>query len=332
MRANFEAIDVVYLWCDGSDPQFKKEKELLLKNLNQVHDESVDGDIRFSDNCELKYSLRSVNQNLPWVNHIYIVTNRQRPAWLVQSNRVTIVDHTEIIPNNLLPTFNSVMIEMYIDKIPGLAEKFLFFNDDMFVNHKLLPEFFFERNKPIVRLVKDFKRWQFTSFDDALLAFYNPKTSSYRKSLIYAWMLFCSRHGLSNFYMCTHNVDSFTKTMYRDIKKIYPELLSHNNTPFRSDKNIQRVIFQMEMAKTQGCPLKIESGLSFIQKRLPSLFRGKVNFFEGTESEKTWERIRKIEPKLFCLNSASGADGQVKQRSRQLLDELFPTQSPFECV
>lgn len=32
---------------------------------------------RFEDNEELRYSLRSVEKFMPWVRHIYIVTNGQ---------------------------------------------------------------------------------------------------------------------------------------------------------------------------------------------------------------------------------------------------------------
>ena len=49
---------------------------------------------RFEDNEELRYSLRSVVRYAPWVRHIFIVTNRQIPAWLNLDNpRITLVTH-----------------------------------------------------------------------------------------------------------------------------------------------------------------------------------------------------------------------------------------------
>ena len=73
-------IDIVYAWCDGSDPNFIKEKQNTLKKQNITLD-SVQEKRRYQQNDELKYSLRSVEKYAPWVNHIYIITNRQRPAW-----------------------------------------------------------------------------------------------------------------------------------------------------------------------------------------------------------------------------------------------------------
>ena len=67
-----EPIDIVYCWCDGSDPEFKARKNKYLANREQNDDI---GDLRFWDNNELKYSLRSLEKNLSWVHHIYLVNN-----------------------------------------------------------------------------------------------------------------------------------------------------------------------------------------------------------------------------------------------------------------
>ena len=145
---NADPIDLVYLWCDGQDPAFKNERLTRLKDLNLPWNEDNLGSLRYFDNEELRYSLRSVWKNLPWVNHIYIITNNQKPTWLAQHPKVTVVDHSEIMPNFLLPCFNSVTIEMYVHKIPGLAEKYLLANDDMFFASPLEPSFFFKDNLP----------------------------------------------------------------------------------------------------------------------------------------------------------------------------------------
>ena len=52
--------------------------------------------------------------------------------WINQEN-VNIVLHEMIIPQDLLPTFNSTTIEMFLPLIPDLAEHFIYGNDDIFV-------------------------------------------------------------------------------------------------------------------------------------------------------------------------------------------------------
>ena len=54
-----------------------------------------------------------------------------------------VVDHREILPAEALPTFNSHAIETALHKVPGLAEHFVYLNDDFFLGRPLGPEAFF---------------------------------------------------------------------------------------------------------------------------------------------------------------------------------------------
>lgn len=188
-----QKIDAVYLWCDGSDPSFRKAKEERLKELSLPFQEDNVGDLRFADNEELKYSLRSIHQNAPWINHIYIVTNKQKPSWLKEHPKITIVDHSEIIPSELLPTFNSVVIEMYVHKIPGLQEKFLLFNDDIFIKNPVSRDFFFDGDKPIVRLREVPKQMQYASIEEAENVVNSHLEYGFRETQIRAWLMACRR-------------------------------------------------------------------------------------------------------------------------------------------
>lgn len=112
------------------------------------------GECRFVENDELRYSLRSAERYAPWIRRIYILTDDQTPAWLDTSNpRVRVVSHREIMPAEILPVFNSCTIELFLPRIPGLAEHFLYANDDMFFSRPVDPGFFFdEGGRPVVRL------------------------------------------------------------------------------------------------------------------------------------------------------------------------------------
>jgi hypothetical protein len=99
---------------------------------------------RFVDNEELRYSLRSVIKYAPWVRHIYIVTNGQVPYWLdTMHPRITVVQHSEIFLNSShLPTFSSPAIEVHLHRIPGLASRFIYLNDDVMFGAPVLPSDF----------------------------------------------------------------------------------------------------------------------------------------------------------------------------------------------
>eukprot|EP00124_Ichthyophonus_hoferi_P001778 Ihof_evm2s103 gene=Ihof_evmTU2s103 len=119
-------VDLVYTWVNGTDPRFIEE-------LKRPEGLSVN---RFADKQQLRYSLRSLELYLPWIRHIYIVTNGQIPGWLNLSNpRISVVPHSDIYSNKThLPTFNSVSIESHIHQIPGISKHFLYLNDDFFFN------------------------------------------------------------------------------------------------------------------------------------------------------------------------------------------------------
>lgn len=141
MVVNFP-IDFVVSWVDGSDDKWLAKYDRYSKQ--DVLDEKK---ARFRDFNIFKYWFRAVEKFAPWVNHVYLVTDNQTPSWLnTDYEKLTVIDHTEIIPNEFLPIFNSSAIELNINKIPGLSEHFVYFNDDMFLNNPVQPSDFFGRN------------------------------------------------------------------------------------------------------------------------------------------------------------------------------------------
>lgn len=142
-------IDVVYTWVDGSDPSWLRKRAAALNpEASETFTEEADATARFADHEELRFSLRSLELYADWVNHIWIVTDGQQPAWLDTTNeRVTVVDHKEIwSPDGVLPTFNSHAIEAHLHRIEGLSEKFLYLNDDMIFGRRVNPSMFFHGN------------------------------------------------------------------------------------------------------------------------------------------------------------------------------------------
>lgn len=131
-------IDVVYTWVDGSDPAHR-EKLARFASKKELGNPSIAGAERFTDNDELRYSLRSIDMFAPWVNHIYIITDNQRPEWLAEHPKITIVDHSEILDVRNLPIFNSSALDSVIHRIPGLSEHYIAFNDDMLLLRPVLP-------------------------------------------------------------------------------------------------------------------------------------------------------------------------------------------------
>jgi hypothetical protein len=99
--------------------------------------------------------MRSVHLFAPWVRTIHLVTAGQRPEWLADHPRVRVVDHREILPADALPTFNSQAIETALHRVPGLAEHFVYLNDDVFLGRATRPELFFNAGGAFAAFVGD---------------------------------------------------------------------------------------------------------------------------------------------------------------------------------
>lgn len=138
-------IDFVILWVDGSDPEWLAEKRQYLPSAERDSD-SIN---RYRDWGLLPYWFRAIEKFAPWVRTVHFVTWGHVPAFLNRNApKLHIVRHDEFIPAEYLPTFSSHTIEMNIHRIPGLAEHFVYFNDDMFLLRPMEQEDFFRDGLP----------------------------------------------------------------------------------------------------------------------------------------------------------------------------------------
>jgi hypothetical protein len=138
-----DAIDFVITWVDDTDPVWLADREKY-RGIP-----AVSGDCRFRDWGLLQFWFRGVEKFAPWVNKVHFVTYGHLPKWLNTDHpKINIVKHTDYIPEEYLPTFNSHTIELNLHRIPDLAEQFVYFNDDMFLLNAVTPEDFFKNGLP----------------------------------------------------------------------------------------------------------------------------------------------------------------------------------------
>lgn len=137
-------IDVVITWVDGNDTEWQKQKQ----QYTPPEERESSSDERYRDWDNLQYVLRGIDKFMPWVRRIHLVTWGHIPAWLKQTDgRLNVVKHEDFIPKRYLPTFNSNAIELNLHRIPGIANQFICFNDDMFVVKPTQPGDFFVDGK-----------------------------------------------------------------------------------------------------------------------------------------------------------------------------------------
>ncbi len=155
-------IDAVITWVDGNDPAHRARLAAFLAERGGPPPPTA-LPTRFADAGELEYCLASILRYAPWFRRIHIVTGGQTPPQLARlagtawAGRVRLVDHREIFAGceDHLPTFNSRAIITALWRIEGLAERFVYFNDDFMLLQPAQPEDFFRGGAPVVR-----GRWQ----------------------------------------------------------------------------------------------------------------------------------------------------------------------------
>ncbi|MEP7283114.1 MAG: Stealth CR1 domain-containing protein [Rubrivivax sp.] len=153
-------IDAVVLWVDGDDAAHRARLDAYLATLGRARPPAA-APTRFHSLGEVDYCVSALLRFAPFVRCVHVVTDRQRPtlfdaaaAWpAAQRDRLRLVDHREIFVGfeDCLPSFNSRSIESLIHRIPGLAEQFVYLNDDFLLVRPLQREDWFVDGRPLLR-------------------------------------------------------------------------------------------------------------------------------------------------------------------------------------
>lgn len=326
-------IDLVYLWVDGDDENWRAEKDKWLQIIKGEREPYRDATVaaRWRDNDELKYSLRSAEKFAPWINHIYIVTGfGQVPKWLNTKNpKLTMISHEQIMPADALPTFNSNAIEMCIMNIPGLSEHFLLANDDMFFGRPLTPDFFYDkRGRTIIwhtnhhGIYRDINKWIQT-------------LNGYMKTLAHSAMLIRDIFGKSYFSpKPAHNIDPYIKSSMLEVKNhpiIAPKIDETIRNKFRTTTELQRWIFNLYDLANGRCVLRksryYKSPRRFIYNcvHCAEFYRSPA-YAEDAKKAK----LAKFCPPLFCINDRDKLKDYERKNNREFLESTFPEKSSFE--
>ena len=152
--------DVVIAWVDGDDPIHKRKKASFLTPQKELNFEDVAGEARYKSTGEIYYCIASILRYAPWVHKIYIVTDNQNPhvdEFVTRNfpdNKIPIelIDHTVLFRGyeQYLPTFNSLAISTMLWRIPELSDRFLYFNDDVFLTSPATESMWFEDDRTII--------------------------------------------------------------------------------------------------------------------------------------------------------------------------------------
>lgn len=314
-------IDLVVPWVDGSDIEYTETKNEYKKLLGKDIDSEAIIKARFQDNGELKYLLRSIEQNAKFIRYIFLVTNGQIPKWLnINNPKIKIINHKQIMPESSLPTFNSNAIEACIANIENLSDHFLYSNDDFFIAKPVTEkDFFTKEGYPIIRLKQN----------------YHPEkrySTLYDKQMIFTSKCFYDKFKIKMNFFEHHNIDAFYKPdVLKCIKEFKTEFDYVTNCKFRKAETLSKMIWSFYSYYLGHSVIK-NNWIYKIPIFLRCISKIFVKFFRDSKmigyQEKSYKMQKNI--KLFCINDNEVTTDDDIKRGLKFLEKLFPNKSSFE--
>ncbi|WP_168218445.1 stealth conserved region 3 domain-containing protein [Nocardioides eburneiflavus] len=223
-------VDVVYTWVDGDDEAWLAARDERITGLGGTPSARASGASRYRSRDELRYSMRSIHLFAPWVRRIHLVTAGQVPAWLDTSHdRVRVVDHRDILPDSALPTFSSHAIETRLHAVPGLADHFVYVNDDVFLGRPRRKEHFFAPGGQYAAFVADHRAVGLPGTDD------RPYLSAAQNNR----RLLAEAFGVTLTHTMMHSPHPQRRTTLEEISARFPDEVSRTtHAPFRSETDL----------------------------------------------------------------------------------------------
>lgn len=326
-------IDIVIDWVDGNDPVWKSEKQKYRPDTKGC-DENVN---RYRDWKLMRYWFRGIETFAPWVNHVYLVTCGHHPEWLnLDHPKLTLVKHSDYIPKEYLPTFNSNVIELYYHKIKGLSEQFVLFNDDMFVISPTTEVDFFVNGIPRGAAVldainqadpkdifpsillnnagiinKNFSKKKVLKKNRKL--FFYP---GYGKELIFNILLYPFKYFST--FRDPHLPSSLLKSTYEEVWEKEQEMLTKTmKQRFRSKEDCNQWLFKnWQICKGMIVPQKSNWGKKY----------------ELGKDKDIFSDIRKQKYKVICINDSDpNLDfDALSKKLQKSFQKILPEKSHFE--
>lgn len=315
-----EPVDVVYTWVDGSDGSWKKSRDHWLKKTKSIV-KAARKTARFRNHDELKYSLRSVYAFAPFVRHIFIVTSGQKPKWLADHPKITVVSHKEIFSHKKhLPTFNSIAIEANLHHIPGLANKYIYFNDDVFLGKPVTRSDFFIRPYKIKVFLTE--RKIFDSKRSIKSNLYQKISRNMASFLQNAFSRSGSRVNKNEVCYHSHTPFPMIKWIANITEKRFPDVFEESSShKFRSSRDIS-----LTNGLIPQYALRLNIGEVCQADTVTFCFQGKKS-----KDEPKLNALLKQKPMFFCIQDIAEKTNQVSEAYlKKFFESYYPIPAPWE--
>ena len=291
-------MDIVITYVDGNDPVWRQDYEKYT-NVPVMQK-------RFRDWGTLRYLLRGIEVNMPFIRNVYLVVSHpsQVPQWADTSN-LKVVLHKEIIPAEYLPTFNCNPIEMHLHRIEGLDEEYLYFNDDLYPLALCKPEDFFREGKGVLKFSRHYIVSGMYKHICKNSDTYARKAAGLKKSLAF----------IRPQHTCTAMLKSQCEELYA---KLEPEILK-SLTRTRTAENLNQYLF-LDYQYFKGLMIDEKVSNKHFSVALAS-------------PEQLYDYIMNPSRNLMCVNDVNLSESRyeaLREAMIKAFEQKFPVKSRFE--
>ena len=318
---NKEPIDVLIKYIDLRDPNLKR---------GIIHQTEKD-----FDNQELRYCVRSVLNNIPWVRKIFILMPNKKVSYFKNYNLIKdkiIYLYDKDLLGYDSSNSNSFQFIYWKLKIFGISDNIITMDDDYFIGKKLeKSDFFYVKNGKVIPFITNANFIKIDRYSvkknlkyyENLAKMHKDKQNNYN----FKFSMYLTLELILNIFHFTNN--NFTYVPY----------FRHNALPInlKELKEAYALIYKSKLRyNTLDCDYRISGYIQFQFFVLSYTFvkyHKKVNHIPSKYImlKNTISEIYKYP--LFCINKGADNYSELNLYEEKIfLEYFFPNPSPYEIA
>lgn len=316
-----EPIDILIKYIDLRDPDL---------NRNEIHQISKD-----YDNEELRYSLRSIFENISWIRKIFILMPNKKVRFLKDYNlikdKIVYINDKEFLGYDS-SNYNAFLFRYWKMKKFGISDNIIVMDDDCFIGNKLeKSDFFYVKDGKVIpsivtsnfiKIEPKFVQENFELFEKKVK---NNKEEQGGDEFNY------SKYLTFSFILKLFNTSSN--------ESIFIPKFTHNAIPVNLNdvKEIYKLVYKSKYKyNTLECLYRIAGYLQFqifilsytflkYNRRVHNIPNTFVQIYNSISSKYNYS--------LLCINTGAGNISYLSfYKARITMEYLFPFPSPYEII
>lgn len=318
---NKQPIDVLIKYIDLNDPNLNR------KGIHQIQKDY--------DNEELRYSIRSILRNIPWVRKIYILMPNERVRYFKEynliKNKIVYIKDKDFLGYES-SNFNAFLFRYWKLKKYNVSQNLIIMDDDYFINNKLDKlDFFNYEDGKIVPLITSSKFVKIDrDFVEKNLKFFEPLAKSSKEEqngIIFQYVKYLTFHFILNIFNISKG------------RNIYIPYFTHNAIPINL-KDVKEIYDLVYMSKykytTLDCLYRHYEYIHFQILYISYTFlkyNRKVKNIPNTFIQINDSISANYNYFLFCINKGAGNFSFLNfNKAKIAMEYIFPQPSPYEII